>query len=256
MKPSPPKQIEKAPPVEIPKPEAKEKAGSLSKETGKSEPSRLPPVGPLPGVKPVISIPVAKPDRVETVKPEAREKITAEPKEAAKTAPSLSVRKTEPLAKVDPVVPAPPRKEETKPVLPQEPSAKVEVRVAPPLRPSPEEEEVRQFFARYIDRYARKDIDGFLSFFSAGAIQNKEDGMEGIRKIYTNFFNQSQELQYRLEDPKVEISQRGLVVKARYEVNQTLKKEGTKKTWRGQGQWFLMKEEGKLKVVSLDYQHD
>src|SRR4030042_4945333 len=46
-------------------------------------------------------------------------------------------------------------------------------------RPSPfaKEEEVKQFFSNYIDRYHKKDIDGFLSFFSSKALQNQKDGL-------------------------------------------------------------------------------
>jgi len=135
-------------------------------------------------------------------------------------------------------------------------AANPKVAVAPPSRPHPPEEEVKQFFARYIDRYVRKDIEGFLSFFSSKAIQNRKDGMEGIRKTYTNFFNQSRELQYRLEELSIEDYQNGLEVKAGYEVNQTLKKGGERKVWKGQGRWFLAKEEGRFKIISLDYQHN
>ena len=64
------------------------------------------------------------------------------------------------------------------------------------------EQEVRQFFENYIERYTGKNIDGFLSLFSPKAIQNQKDGLPGIREIYSDFFNQSRELSYRMEDQK------------------------------------------------------
>jgi ketosteroid isomerase-like protein len=118
------------------------------------------------------------------------------------------------------------------------------------------EEEVRQFINNYIARYTQKDIHGFLSFFSSKAIQNQKDGLEGIRKIYTDFFNMSQELRYRIEEMKIEIYQNAVQVKARYEVNQILKKGEERKVWRGNIRWVLEREEGALKIISLDYQHE
>jgi hypothetical protein len=79
--------------------------------------------------------------------------------------------------------------------------------------------------------------------------------MDGIRKIYANFFKQSQQLQYQLDDIKIEIYQNGVLVKARYEVDQTLKKKGEKKIWNGPIRWTLVKENGTLKILTLDYQH-
>ena len=116
------------------------------------------------------------------------------------------------------------------------------------------EEDVRKFFANYIKRYNQKDLDGFLSLFSPKAVQNRQDGLERIRKIYANFFNQSEEIDYRMNDIKTEIYQNGVEIKARYELLQILKKGGSKKTWRGDIRWVLVKEDGALKILSLDYQ--
>jgi hypothetical protein len=116
------------------------------------------------------------------------------------------------------------------------------------------EEEVRQFFANYTERYTQKGLDGFLSLFSPRAVQNHQDGLEGIRKIYGNFFEQSQEIEYHIDDIKIEIYQNAAEVKARYELVQLLKKSGEKKIWRGDIRWTLVKENGTLKILSLDYQ--
>jgi hypothetical protein len=116
------------------------------------------------------------------------------------------------------------------------------------------EEDVRHFFANYTERYTRKDLDGFLSLFSPRVVQNRQDGLEGIRKIYGNFFKQSQDIEYHLSEIKIEIYQNGVEVKARYELVQLLKKSGEKKIWRGDIRWTLVKEDGALKILSLDYQ--
>jgi len=142
-------------------------------------------------------------------------------------------------------------------VITPPPPIKVETQTAhfkPPLLIATEEE-VRQFFANYTERYTQKDLDGFLSLFSPKAIQNHEGGLEGIRKIYGNFFKQSQEIKYDMDDVRIEIYQNGAEVKARYELVQILKKGGDKKIWRGDIGWTLVKEYGALKILSLDYQH-
>jgi ketosteroid isomerase-like protein len=117
------------------------------------------------------------------------------------------------------------------------------------------EEEVMQFFSSYIDQYHRKDINGFLSFFSSQAVQNQKDGLKEIRSIYTKFFDQSQELRYRVEGMKIEIYQNAVEVKARFRVDQTLKKRGEEKVWTGTIRWVLVKEDGALKIISLNYQN-
>ena len=116
------------------------------------------------------------------------------------------------------------------------------------------EKEVQQFFANYIECYTRKDLEGFLSLFSPKALQNQRDGMERIREVYASFFNVSQEIRYRTEDMKIGVYQNAVEVKARYEIDQTLKKKG-KKIWQGQICWVIIKESGALKILSLDYQH-
>jgi hypothetical protein len=115
------------------------------------------------------------------------------------------------------------------------------------------EEEVRQFFNLYIDRYAEKDIDGFHSLFSSQAVQNEKHGFNEIRKIYLGFFDQSRELRYRMEDARFEIYQNAVHVKARYIVNQQLKKKKEKRVWTGDIRWILVREKGALKIRYLDY---
>jgi ketosteroid isomerase-like protein len=137
--------------------------------------------------------------------------------------------------------------------IPPTPAGEKVPELPPPLA---EEEEVKEFFSSYIDRYNRKEIDGFLSLFSSKAVQNKKDGLEGIKTIYTKFFNESQELRYHMEEIKIEIYQNSVEVKARFKLDQTLKKRGQEKAWRGDIRWVLAKEEGALKILSLDYQNE
>jgi len=128
--------------------------------------------------------------------------------------------------------------------------------IAKPPSTVVKEKEVIEFFNKYIERYTKKDAHGFLSLFSQKAVQNQKDGLEGIRRIYENFFHQSQELRYRMKDVKVEIHQKGVEVRAKFEVDQILRKEGERKLWKGNIQWELVKEDGVLKIISLNYENE
>jgi hypothetical protein len=119
-----------------------------------------------------------------------------------------------------------------------------------------QEEEVRQFFVKYIERYTQKDVESFLSCFSSKAIENQKLDYERIRGIYAIFFNQSEGLQYRLEDTRIEIYQNAVQVKARYEIDQIFKKGGVKKVWKGNIRWVLIQEDSLLKILTIDYQHE
>jgi hypothetical protein len=116
------------------------------------------------------------------------------------------------------------------------------------------EAEVRQFFAGYADQYSRKNVDGLISFFSPNAVQNQKDGVKDIKKIVSNFFDQNEELQYQLIIQEIGPHQKGLEVKARYEMQGLLKKGKQWRVWRGQIRWVLTKEDGALRILTLDYQ--
>jgi ketosteroid isomerase-like protein len=118
------------------------------------------------------------------------------------------------------------------------------------------EQEVRGFFGQYVERYNQRDVEEFLSLFSSRAKQNQQDGLPEIRRIYSDFFSQMISLQNSMEDMKIEIYQNAAEVKARYVVTQVLKKEGEKRVLKGSARWVLTRENGTLKILSIDYKHD
>jgi len=178
-----------------------------------------------------------------TITAKEEEKV---PKEIRKVIPQESTRMDKPG----------PAAIEPQSVQKQEPSVKAGKVVSLPPLPLAKEEEVKRFFSRYIDRYNQKDIDGFLSFFSSKAVQNQKDGVKGIRNIYTEFFGESQELRYQVEGMEIEVYQNAVEVKARFRVDQRLKKPREEKTWKGNVRWVLVREDGVLKISSLDYQNE
>lgn len=123
-----------------------------------------------------------------------------------------------------------------------------------PMVPVSNEEEIKQFYANYVERYTHKDIEGFLSCFSARAVQNRTARLDEIRKIYANFFSVSDELRYYMEGMRIASNQNYTDVRAFYVVDQVVKGGGESKTWRGAIRWTLVREEGSLRILSLDYQ--
>jgi len=185
------------------------------------------------------------PKEVSKEGPKDSEEVT---KEISQVLPQESARMDQPKSAV--MEPPPPPKTEN---LVEVEQAKPASLPFPP--PFAKEDEVKQFFADYRDRYTQRDIDRFLSLFSLKAIHNQKDGLDEIRKIYAKFFDQSEELKFRLEDTNIEIYQNMVEVKARFRVDQILRK-GEGKVWRGNIRWVLMREEGALKILSLDYRNE
>jgi curved DNA-binding protein CbpA len=115
------------------------------------------------------------------------------------------------------------------------------------------EGEVESFFAEYRERYARKDLEGLLSLFSSRAVENGRFGFEEMQKIYSDFFDKSEELRYQMEDTRIQIFQNAVEVWCLYKIEQTAKKGGKKNVWWGDIRWILIRENGNLKVRFLDY---
>jgi hypothetical protein len=136
---------------------------------------------------------------------------------------------------------------------PQPAETKLADHSKPPLVAS--EEEVRAFFGNYTIIYNQKNIEGFLSFFSPQAVQNQTDKYEEIKRIYTRFFRQSAELSYHIEGLKIEVYENGAEAKAQFQVEQVLRAGGEIKIWEGSIRWVLHKENGALRIISLDYQN-
>jgi len=202
----------------------------MPEKVDKEAPKEAAPVTPPPG---------------ETLPSEAKEEKEA-PKEVGRVISQKSARVDQPA----PIVTEP------QPVQKPETLVKANKVIFTPPSLLAKEEEVKQFLSDYINRYIRKDINGFLSFFSSKAVQNQKDDFEKIRSIYTEFFDQSEELRYGLEGLKIEIYQNSVEVKARYKVYQKLKKRGKEKLWIGNILWVLVKEGEALRISLLDYQNE
>lgn len=118
------------------------------------------------------------------------------------------------------------------------------------------ETEARRFIDEYIDRYTKMEIDPFLALFSRRAIENRMLTYPDIRQVYQGTFDNSDYLKYRLQILSVRIYEDGAAVEGRYEVTQGIKGNPFKKVYSGNIQWYLVREEGVLKVKELNYGRD
>ncbi len=238
-KPVPPVEVAKAVPREPSKPPITERAKPVAAGVAGVEMAKQVPPAPAPA--PPLKAPQEMKAKVETpvvpvVPPPPKpappvETAKAAPQEAPKTAKPESAKAPEPVKE----------KEQPK-VASVSPSA-----IASDL-------EVRNFFENYIVKYNRKDINNFISLFSAKAIQNQKDDVAKIRKTYENFFNQMESVNYQIAITGIEPKQDRVEVKAQYELEGIVAKGRKVQTWKGRIQWVLAREGGSLKVLSLDYQ--
>ena len=123
--------------------------------------------------------------------------------------------------------------------------------VPPPLA---KEEEVIEFLTRYVNQYVGKNVEGFLFFFSPQAVQNQRSDYNAIKRMYAKFFEESQKLRYRVKPETIEISPSEAKIRGTYLLEQETK-SGQVKLWRGNIEWTLIREQGALKVRTLQYQH-
>ncbi|HSR11224.1 MAG TPA: hypothetical protein VLS90_07235, partial [Thermodesulfobacteriota bacterium] len=239
--PSPPPEPEKRIPALTPPPappRAEQTRMALARDQEKSPPARS--VVEEPAPRPAAERPAEKPpapiprETVATVEEKTPSREPAKPAEVERAPERARIEETKPEKKQVAALPSPP----TPP--------------APALLAT--EREVRTFFDQYLANYNRKDLQGFTSFFSPKAVQNQKDDLERIRGIYRNFFEQMESVKYRVSIAKIDPQQNRVEVKGEYQLEGVLAKGQKNLSWKGQIQWVLVREEGRLKIASLDYQ--
>ena len=127
---------------------------------------------------------------------------------------------------------------------------------SPPTLPVIPEAEVRQFIGQYIERFQGMNLDGLMALFSKDAVENRKWGYSDMREAYRKTFDATKEFAYNLKIQTVQTYTRSALVTGRYEIIQTLKevKEGSiTKIYRGNIQWDLIRDDGGLKVLRVNY---
>ena len=225
-----PKEVSKEVPKEVPAEIPKEAPEEVAKEAVKEAPKEVSKEVPKE-VSKEIAKEIPKPVATETPKEVAKEAVKEAPKESSKEVSKVTLHPGQNLA-----------------IWTGEGKA---VSSRPSLLAK--EEEVKQFFSNYVDRYHRKDVSAFLSLFSTKVVQNQTEGLEAIGNLYAKWIDESEELRYQIEGMKIEIYQNRAEVKARFRIDRKLKKDGAEKVSKGSIRWVLAREGGRLKIISVDY---
>jgi len=124
------------------------------------------------------------------------------------------------------------------------------------IPPAITEGEVRTFLDEYMSRYMKKDVNVFMSFFSKGAIENRLLLYGDIYEIYQKTFDNSDALQYYLEIYSIQVFGRSAYISGRYKVKQSLRGRGINNIFRGNIQWYLIRENGSLRIKEINYGRD
>lgn len=215
-----------------------------------AEPSKPPAVLPSPAPKPVEEtrpvreVPAAEPIRTPPPEKPATPPAEAARVEAPKPAPSEPPRTASSPAAVPAPAPKPPEPVRTAREIPRE--------SGPP--PIAREDEVIQFLTRYVNQYVGRNTDGLMAFFSPQAVQNQKHDYNAIKRMYGKFFDESQKLSYKVNPQAIDISSQEAKVRATYVLEQETK-SGESKLWRGNIEWTLVREQGVLKVRTLQFKH-
>ena len=115
------------------------------------------------------------------------------------------------------------------------------------------EEEVRQFIDKYVDRYKAKDLDLYMELYSGKSVENRMLSYADIRSQYQKVFAESDQLLYQITLYSVQTRGQRAFVTGRYKAIQTLKGGNMMRTFRGNIQWDLIRENGFLKVREINY---
>ena len=115
------------------------------------------------------------------------------------------------------------------------------------------EEEVRCFIDKYIDRYKAMNLELFMELYSSKSVENRMLPYADIRKRYQRVFAETNQLVYHVTLYSVKTYGQRAFVTGQYKTIQTLKEGNEMKTFRGNIQWNLIREEGALKVSEVAY---
>jgi hypothetical protein len=115
------------------------------------------------------------------------------------------------------------------------------------------ETEIRQTIDQYIDRFKAMDLDLFMEVFSKQAVENRMLPYADMREAYGRTFKNSNQILYFLNILGIQSYTNSAFVNGYYEVIQTTKPDNEFKIYKGNIQWELVREEGRLKILRLNH---
>jgi hypothetical protein len=92
-----------------------------------------------------------------------------------------------------------------------------------------------------------------MTLFSKKAVENRMLPYADIRELYHKTFANSDSLRYRLKIYTIQPLIGHVLVRGQYELFQTIKRKTRVKTFTGDIQWNLIRENGSLKIMGINY---
>ena len=135
-------------------------------------------------------------------------------------------------------------------VIPVAARAQTQAAVAPEVIP---EGEIRQAIEQYVDRFKAMDLDLFMNVFSKQAIENRMLPYADMREAYDRIFKNTNQILYFLNILGIQSYTNSAFVNGYYEITQTTKPDNEFKIYKGNIQWELAREEGRLKILRLNH---
>jgi hypothetical protein len=114
-------------------------------------------------------------------------------------------------------------------------------------------EEVEKFIGEYKVRFMKMDLDGFMTLFSKEAMENRMLPYDDIYEAYRRTIANSKSVVYNLEVYSIQTYTQNAFVKGHYKIIQSFKKGGKNRTFQGDIQWEIIRENGSLKIREINY---
>jgi hypothetical protein len=114
-------------------------------------------------------------------------------------------------------------------------------------------EEVQKFIAEYKVRFMKMDLDAFMALFSKEATENRILPYDDIQEAYRRTIAHSRSIVYNLEVYSIQTYTQSALITGHYKVVQSFKKGGKGRTFQGDIQWEIIRENGSLKIREVNY---
>ncbi len=122
----------------------------------------------------------------------------------------------------------------------------------PSLPEGMREMEVRQFVENYVKQFGGMNLEHYMDLFSKAAVENRALPYPDIRKAYQKTIQGSHSLSMHVKLHTVQADGEKGFASGRYQITQVLK-NGRVRIFQGNIQWWLIREEGVLKVREINY---
>lgn len=112
-------------------------------------------------------------------------------------------------------------------------------------------DDVNLFIGQYISAYESGDIDRFMSLYSRAAIENGILYYADIRRAYEKNFQRGRFI-YTLTNQQMQRADDRVALSGSYTIK-TMRGDTVISITRGHVRWTLVKDEGRLKIIRIDY---